>query len=163
MRMRETIFRDVESLLAVLGPLREQGQRIVWTNGCFDILHAGHVTYLDEASRLGDVLVVGVNGDDSVRAVKGAGRPINPEADRALVLAALACVDYVLIFPETDTVPILERLKPDVYAKGGDYTIETINQDERRFVEGYGGEVRVLGGVAGKSTTGVIKKLRREE
>lgn len=161
--MSDKIFADVGELEAVLAPMRGQGQQIVWTNGCFDILHAGHVTYLNEASQLGDVLVVGLNGDASVRAVKGAGRPINSEADRALVLAALASVDYVLIFPETDTVPILERLKPDVYAKGGDYTIDTINQDERRCVEGYGGKVAVLSGVEGKSTTQVIRKMKGEE
>ncbi len=158
--MLEKIFTELDRLESELAPMWAQGQRVVWTNGCFDILHAGHVTYLDEASRLGDILVVGVNGDASVRAVKGEGRPVNPEADRALVLAALASVDYVLIFPETDTVPILERLRPDVYAKGGDYTIETINQDERRCVEGLGGEIVLLSGVVGKSTTGVIRKLQ---
>lgn len=158
--MRDKVHRDTAELARVLEPLRAQGRRVVWTNGCFDILHAGHVTYLDEAARLGDVLVVGVNGDASVRAVKGEGRPINSEDDRALVLAALQSVDYVLVFQETDTVPILDRLRPDVYAKGGDYTIDTVNQDERRCVEAYGGEIALLTGVEGKSTTGVIERMK---
>lgn len=155
-----TIFTGLDELIAELAPMRGQGQKVVWTNGCFDILHAGHVMYLDEARRLGDILVVGVNGDASVRAVKGERRPVNSEEDRALVLSALGSVNYVLIFPETDTVPILAQLKPDVYAKGGDYTIDTINQDERKFVEGYGGEIVLLSGVDGKSTTDIIRRMR---
>ncbi|MGC8830111.1 MAG: D-glycero-beta-D-manno-heptose 1-phosphate adenylyltransferase [Verrucomicrobiia bacterium] len=139
---------------------REQNKVIVATNGCFDILHLGHVAYLEEAKKQGDVLIVGVNSDQSVRAIKGEGRPINNEIDRAYVLAALQSVDAVYIFYEPDALRFLSIVKPDVYVKGGDYNIETINQPERRFVEGYGGRVMVVGGVRGKSTTALLKRLK---
>jgi rfaE bifunctional protein nucleotidyltransferase chain/domain len=148
-----------EDLTAWRAACRAAGQRVVATNGCFDLLHLGHVTYLEAARGLGDVLLVGVNADASVRALKGAGRPLNPERDRALVLAALAAVDAVHIFPEPTALAFLDRVRPDVYAKGGDYSVDTINQEERRFVEGYGGRVVVLGGVPGKSTTTLARKL----
>lgn len=138
---------------------RAAGRQVVATNGCFDILHLGHVTYLEAARALGDVLVVGVNADASVRVLKGPGRPINPENDRAAVLAALASVDAVHVFPEPDAMVFLQVLRPDIYAKGGDYNLDTINQEERRFVESYGGRVAVIGGVAGRSTTAVIQRL----
>ena len=141
--------------------LREQGKRLVVTNGCFDILHAGHVTYLAAARALGDALLVGLNSDASVRALKGAGRPVNPEQDRATVLAALAAVDGVCLFEEVDALRLLTEVKPDIYAKGGDYTIDTINQPERRLIEGNGGKVVILPGVPGRSTSNVIAKLAK--
>jgi D-glycero-beta-D-manno-heptose 1-phosphate adenylyltransferase len=138
--------------------LRERQQRLVVTNGCFDLLHAGHVTYLEAARNSGDALLVGVNSDDAVRGLKGPGRPINSEADRALIVAALESVDAVCIFQERDAVRFLERTEPDVYVKGGDYTIDTINQEERRLVEGLGGRIVLLGHVPGKSTTALLAK-----
>jgi len=134
---------------------------VVWTNGCFDILHAGHITYLQRASAHGDALIVALNSDESVKQVKGPDRPIIPEQERALVLSALECVDYVLIFGETNTVSILETLRPDVYAKGGDYTIDTIVQEERRVVEGHGGSIAIVPGVEGHSTTGLLERIKR--
>ena len=152
----------LEELRDTVAALKAQGKTVVWTNGCFDIIHAGHVTYLAQARREGDVLVVGLNSDDSVRAVKGPGRPIVPEAERALILSALACVDYVTVFAEDDVTPMLEALEPDVYAKGGDYTLETINQDERRLVEGYGGRIALIPGVKDRSTTNLVERLSEE-
>ena len=153
---------SLEALRGIVAGLQAQGKTVVWTNGCFDIIHAGHVTYLMQAKREGDVLVVGLNSDESVRAVKGPDRPIVPEAERALILSALACVDYVTVFSENDVTGILEDLKPDVYAKGGDYTLETINQDERRLVEGYGGRIALIPGVDGRSTTHLVERLSEE-
>jgi rfaE bifunctional protein nucleotidyltransferase chain/domain len=135
------------------------GQQLVVTNGCFDLLHLGHVTYLEAARNLGDALLVGVNCDAVVRQLKGQDRPLNSEMDRAQVLAALQSVDAVYIFPELDARPFLELVKPDIYAKGGDYTIDTINQEERRLVERLGGKVVVVGGVSGKSTTGLVARM----
>ena len=141
--------------------MRTQGKRLVVTNGCFDILHAGHVTYLAAARALGDALLVGLNSDASVRALKGAGRPVNPEQDRATVLAALAAVDGVCLFEEVDALRLLAEVRPDIYAKGGDYTIDTINQPERRLVEGCGGKVVILPGVPGRSTSNVLAKIAK--
>jgi len=156
-------FRDkiltFERLPAWRERLRAGGKRLVVTNGCFDILHVGHITYLDAARQQGDALLVGLNSDASVRGIKGAGRPVNSEQDRATVLAALEAVDAVCVFSEPDAQRLLTAAQPDIYAKGGDYTIDTINQAERRLVEGLGGRVVVLGGVSGYSTTAVLRKL----
>lgn len=143
--------------------LRDAGQRLVVTNGVFDLLHAGHVTYLEGARALGDVLLIGVNGDDSVRQLKGPTRPLNPEADRARVLAALGCVDATCVFPEVRAVSFLALARPDVYVKGGDYTLGTIDQNERQAVESAGGRIVFIPFVAGKSTTRVIEKMARSE
>jgi len=139
--------------------LRAEGRRLVVTNGCFDLLHRGHVTYLEAARELGDLLLVGVNNDASVRELKGPDRPLNSETDRAAVLAALQSVDAVCIFADPDALRFLAAAQPDIYAKGGDYTVDTINQEERRYVEAAGGQVAVLGGVPGKSTSALLKKL----
>jgi rfaE bifunctional protein nucleotidyltransferase chain/domain len=155
---REKIL-PVGALAAWRDQVRAGGRKLVVTNGCFDLLHAGHVTYLEAARKLGDVLLVGLNGDASVRQLKGEGRPINTEADRALVLAALASVDAVCIFQELDAQRFLTLVKPDIYAKGGDYTIDTINQPERRLVESLGGRVIVVAGVLGRSTSWLAKRL----
>lgn len=137
---------------------RERGRRLVVTNGCFDLLHAGHVTYLEAARNEGDALLVGLNSDDAVRELKGPGRPVNSEADRALVVAALQSVDAVYIFRERDAVKFLEAVQPDLYAKGGDYTLDTINQNERRVIERLGGRIVLLAHVPGKSTTALLAK-----
>jgi D-beta-D-heptose 7-phosphate kinase/D-beta-D-heptose 1-phosphate adenosyltransferase len=154
-------LRTLEEAEPLVRRMQAAGKRVVWTNGCFDILHAGHIVYLQHAAAQGDVLIVGMNDDASVTALKGPGRPVVPEEERALVLAALACVDYVVPFGDPDTVPLLDRLRPDVYAKGGDYTLDTINQDERGLVEGYGGTIALLPGVSGRSTTRLIDRMRR--
>lgn len=138
--------------------LRGQDRRLVVTNGCFDILHAGHVTYLEAARREGDVLLIGLNSDESVRSIKGEGRPINCETDRATVLAGLAAVDAVTVFTDADALRLLDQVKPDVYVKGGDYTIDTINQPERHLVEDQGGRIVILPGVEGRSTTAILQR-----
>ncbi len=158
--LREKIIRW-EQLPAWREALRSQGRRLVVTNGCFDLLHRGHVTYLEAARNEGDALLVGVNADASVRGIKGPDRPINSEDDRAFVLAGLAAVDGVCIFTDPTALRFLTTVRPDVYVKGGDYTIDTINQEERRLVEGFGGKVVVLAGVPGKSTTGILEKIAR--
>src|SRR5688572_303632 len=114
---------------------RAQGGRLVVTNGCFDILHLGHVTYLEAARQQGDLLLVGVNDDAAVRQLKGPGRPVNPETDRAGIVAALACVDAVCIFEQRSALDFLSAAQPDIWIKGGDYTLDTVNQDERQAVE----------------------------
>jgi len=141
--------------------LRAAGRKLAVTNGCFDLLHRGHVTYLEAARNEGDALLVGVNADASVRELKGPNRPVNAEEDRAFVLAALNSVDAVCVFPDRTALRFLEAVQPDIYVKGGDYTLETINQEERRLVEGMGGRVVVLAGVPGKSTTGLLEKVAR--
>jgi rfaE bifunctional protein nucleotidyltransferase chain/domain len=141
--------------------VRAKGKKLVVTNGCFDILHLGHVTYLESARNLGDALLVGVNGDGSARELKGPGRPVNPESDRAAVLAALANVDGVCIFAETRAVKFLAAAQPDIYVKGGDYTPDTLDQDERHTVESAGGKIVILPFVPGKSTTGLLEKISR--
>ena len=139
--------------------LRAAGARVVFTNGCFDILHAGHVRYLAAARALGDVLILGLNSDASVRRLKGETRPVNSAADRAEVVGALASVDYVVIFGEDTAEELIARVRPAVYAKGGDYTRETL--PEARIVESYGGEVAFIPLVEGKSTTGIIERAGR--
>ena len=146
-------------LKAILQKVKAEGKRVVWTNGCFDIMHVGHILYLEKARSLGDLLVVGLNSDASVRQSKGPARPIVTESQRAKLLTALSCVDYVIIFDDKTPLKLLDTFKPDVYAKGGDYTIDTINQDERRLVESYGGEIALLPGLEGASTTNLIEKI----
>ena len=138
---------------------RKSGRRLVATNGCFDLLHPGHVTYLEAARNQGDALLIGVTGDEGVRNLKGAGRPVNEETDRALVLAALESVSGVCVFPDRTAMRFLERARPNIYVKGGDYTIDTINQEERRFVESIGGRVVILANVPGKSTSATLAKI----
>lgn len=146
-------------LAGIVRQLKQEGKRVVWTNGCFDLLHAGHLTYLHKAAQLGDVLVIGLNSDASVQEVKGPQRPIINEHDRALILAELECVGYLTFFSEPTVVPLLEALQPDIYAKGGDYTLDTINQDERAIVEAYGGEIALIPGVEGQSTSALIARI----
>ena len=139
--------------------LRAVGKKLVVTNGCFDLLHLGHVTYLENARNLGDLLLIGLNGDESVRQLKGEGRPVNSESDRAAVLSALQSVDAVCIFGEVTANRFLARAEPDIYVKGGDYTLDTVNQEERRTVEQAGGSIRIIQFVPGKSTTALLKKI----
>ena len=140
---------------------KSAGRRVVVTNGCFDLLHVGHVRFLQEARELGDALVVGLNADSSVRELKGAGRPVNPESDRAEVLAALGCVDVVVVFSEKRATRFLEAARPDIYVKGGDYRPEDLDADEQEAVRKSGGQVRVLHLTPGKSTTAVLAKVKK--
>jgi rfaE bifunctional protein nucleotidyltransferase chain/domain len=140
---------------------RASGKKLVVTNGCFDILHLGHVTYLESARSFGDALLVGVNGDVATRQLKGAGRPVNSESDRAAILAALESVRGVCIFTDTTATKFLAAAQPDIYVKGGDYTLDTLNQDERRAVESSGGKIKIIPFVPGKSTTALLKKISR--
>jgi D-glycero-beta-D-manno-heptose 1-phosphate adenylyltransferase len=141
--------------------MRASGKRLVVTNGCFDLLHLGHVTYLETARSHGDALLVGLNGDDSVRQLKGPDRPVTPEGDRAAVLGALESVDGVCIFAERTATRFLAAAQPDVYVKGGDYTLDTLNPDERRAVEQGGGRIVIIPFVPGKSTTAILQKIAR--
>lgn len=141
--------------------LRDGGQKVVFTNGCFDILHAGHVRYLKKARSYGDCLVLGLNTDDSVRRLKGPKRPINNELDRAEVVGALKSVDYVVFFDEPTAEELIRQVHPDVYVKGGDYTIETL--PEGQIVLGYGGSVELVKLVEGRSTTNIIAKIQGQK
>ena len=140
---------------------RMTGRRLVVTNGCFDLLHLGHVTYLECARNEGDALLIGVNSDASVRQLKGDGRPVNQEADRAFVLAALESVSAVCLYTEKSATRFLKQAQPDIYVKGGDYTLATLNQEERGCVEAGGGKIVILPIVPGKSTTATLAKIAR--
>lgn len=163
--MRPVNFREKivawEKLPAWRASVRSSGKKLVVTNGCFDLLHLGHVTYLESARNRGDLLLVGLNADAAVRQLKGPNRPVNAESDRAAVLAALESVNAVCIFGENTAERFLAAAEPDVYVKGGDYTLETLNQDERRIVENAGGKIVIIPIVPGKSTTALLKKLSK--
>jgi rfaE bifunctional protein nucleotidyltransferase chain/domain len=148
---------DREQLANSLEPRRAGGERIVFTNGCFDILHVGHTRYLAQARALGDLLVVGLNGDRSVRALKGEARPLVPEDERAEMLAALEAVDYVSLFDEQRPDALIEVVKPHIHVKGGDYKVEEL--PEAPIVEKYGGRVVIMPLVEGRSTTNVIARV----
>jgi rfaE bifunctional protein nucleotidyltransferase chain/domain len=156
-------FRDKivpwDGLAAWRSAFRAKGGKLVVTNGCFDLLHLGHVTYLENARNLGDALLVGVNGDSAVQGLKGPGRPVTTESDRAAVLAALESVNAVCIFTERTATSFLALARPDIYVKGGDYTLETLNQQERHAVESAGGKISIIPFVPGKSTTAILQKI----
>lgn len=155
-----------DELAAEIARRQASGERGVFTNGCFDLLHLGHVRYLQDARALGDFLVLGLNGDDSVAFLKGAGRPLVPEVERAEILAALSCVDYVTIFPEKTANAIVELLRPAIYVKGGDYAgAQTSEPDLTRLPEApsvlaYGGEIRLIPYLPGHSTTELIATIK---
>ena len=144
-------------LASILQQTRASGDVVVTTNGCFDVLHLGHLRYLQAARQLGDLLVVAVNSDNSVRQLKGENRPLVPEEERAEMLAGLECVDYVVIFPELTPIDLLAELKPNIHVKGGDYKLEQLI--ERDVVEANGGKVIVGLNVPGKSTTNLIQVI----
>jgi rfaE bifunctional protein nucleotidyltransferase chain/domain len=153
---------QMNELAARAKELRAAGKKLVATNGCFDLLHVGHVRYLHAARALGDLLAVGVNGDQSARELKGPGRPLNNEHDRAEVLAALEDVDLVVIFPELRATRFIEAAAPAVYVKGGDYTLETLNTEERGALQKVGAHIRIVRFENGFSTTRLLEQLRRE-
>jgi rfaE bifunctional protein nucleotidyltransferase chain/domain len=148
----------IEEIEQFCNQLRNEGKSIVFTNGCFDILHVGHTTYLQKAKDLGDVLILGLNSDASVRRLKGESRPINNENDRAVVLLALRSIDHVVIFPEDTPFYLISLIQPDILAKGGDYSRDTIVGAD--IVEARGGKVVVIPLVDGKSTTATINKMQ---
>ena len=156
-------FRDKlipwDDLPAWRQAMRAKRQKLVVTNGCFDILHPGHVTYLENARNLGDALLVGLNRDAAVRELKGPGRPVNNEEDRALVLAALESVSAVCLFAERTATRFLALAQPDIYVKGGDYTLEALPKEEREAVEKAGGKIMIIPFVPGKSTTAILQKI----
>jgi D-glycero-beta-D-manno-heptose 1-phosphate adenylyltransferase len=139
--------------------LRSAGKKIVATNGCFDLLHVGHVRYLQGARALGDLLVVGLNGDRSVHELKGAGRPITTQSERAEILAALACVDLVTIFPDIRATKFLAAVRPAVYVKGGDYTPRTLDEEEGAILKEIEATIRLIPFEAGYSTSGLIEQI----
>jgi D-beta-D-heptose 7-phosphate kinase/D-beta-D-heptose 1-phosphate adenosyltransferase len=153
---------SVKELGAISSDMRAAGKKLVVTNGCFDLLHVGHVRYLQAARKLGDALAVGLNGDESIRALKGKGRPLSKEQDRAEVLAALSSVDYVAIFPERRATRFLETVRPALYVKGGDYERETLDAQERAALEKSGAQIRILPFVEGYSTSRLIERLGRK-
>ena len=152
---------DRENVTQFCEDLRQRGKQIVFTNGCFDIIHAGHVRYLTTAKNFGDILIVGLNTDESVRRLKGKNRPINNQDDRAEVLLGLKAVDHVVFFGEATAENLIAEVKPAVYVKGGDYTLETL--PEAKIVQSYGGRVELVNPVAGRSTSNVIEKILEAE
>ena len=162
MRSRSSVNKKIitlDELREKSERLRSAGKRVVATNGCFDILHVGHVRYLAAARKLGDVLVVGLNGDNSVSQLKGEGRPVNREQDRAEVLAALESVDYVTIFPELQATNFLRAAQPAIYAKGGDYTPDTLDPEERAVLEKSGTKIEIIPFEKGYSTSQLLTRI----
>jgi rfaE bifunctional protein nucleotidyltransferase chain/domain len=158
---REKIV-SLEKLQQQVKELRGAGKKIVATNGCFDLLHVGHVRYLNGAGELGDVLIVGINGDESARALKGSGRPVNNQNDRAEIVAALECVDLVTIFPEVRATRFLELVAPDIYVKGGDYKTNTLDADERAVLQKVGAKIDILPLQGGYSTSELLARLAKK-
>lgn len=154
------IVEDRNDLQKRIAIYREQGKKIIFSNGCFDILHSGHVTYLNQAKSYGDVLILGVNTDESIKAIKGPGRPINKLLDRMSVLTALSSVDITVPMPEETACQLVELIQPDIYVKGGDYTIKTL--PEAKIVLKYGGKIELIPTVEGRSTTGIINKIQKK-
>ena len=148
-----------EELVRRIGEERAGGRTVAFANGCFDLLHVGHIRYLESAAEEADLLVVAINDDDSVRTLKGEGRPILPASDRAELVAALRCVDYVVIFTEPNVGPLLTALRPDVHCKGTDYTIESV--PERDIVAGYGGRTAIVGDPKDHSTRDLLSRIAR--
>src|SRR5271157_1136401 len=154
-----SIFADAGNVRDFIAPLRAAGKKIVTTNGCFDIIHAGHVQYLNEAALLGDILVVGINSDEVVRMLKGPDRPVQNEKDRLLMVGALRMVDCAFIFRENDPCAFLEILRPDIHVKGGDYNRNIL---EKEVVERYGGNIIIVSYLPGHSTSSLLRKIRKE-
>jgi len=150
-------YQTLEKLSRIIADHKEKGEIVVLTNGCFDLLHIGHVRYLRDAASLGNILVVALNADTSVRRLKGPGRPYMDEEERVLLISALSCVDYVTIFNENTVERILLALKPHIHAKGSDYTEKTV--PERETVLSYGGRIAIAGGPKIKSTSDIIKTI----
>ncbi len=157
--MREKIV-EKSKLLKIREEASNNGKIVVWTNGCFDLFHVGHARILSEARSLGDLLIVGVNQDEVVRQLKGPGRPVIPEDQRAELVASLECVDYVLLFDGLTPEKILSELRPDLHCKGGDYSNPSKSVPERETIESYGGKVKILKFYDGLSTTDIVNRIK---
>ena len=155
--MRDHSVVTIEEAETLRDQIKQQQKKLVFTNGCFDILHVGHIRYLEEAKSLGDVLMVGVNSDRTVRLLKGSGRPIVKEDERSKIVSSIYCVDYAIVFDELTPEAVISKLKPDVYVKGGDYTVESL--PEYKIVRSYGGVVHITPYYQGKSTTSLIGQI----
>ncbi len=151
--------KALQEISTLVSEFKEAGKTVVFANGCFDLLHVGHIRYLEAARALGDILVLGLNGDKSVRELKGPGRPLMNQEERAEILAALECVDYLVVFDEPTAKQVLETLKPDVHAKGTDYTRESV--PERETVLSYGGSIAIVGDPKDHSTKDFLKKIAK--
>jgi rfaE bifunctional protein nucleotidyltransferase chain/domain len=152
-------IRTLPEISALAERLRASGKTIVFTNGCFDLLHLGHVRYLQDARRLGSCLIVGLNSDDSVKKLKGPERPLKTQEERAGLLAALESVDYVVIFEDENPIPLITAIRPDIHVKGGDYRADSI--PEYPYVRGYGGEVVIVPFLEGYSTSEFLERMKR--
>ena len=149
-----------DEILNIVKDIHNQGKTVVTTNGCYDILHVGHVRYLQKTKNIADYSVIMLNSDSSVKKIKGENRPVNTELDRAEILCALSCVDYVVIFEEKSPCELLDKIKPDFHTKGADYTIETLPKEERDVIEKNDIKIRFIEFVQGKSTTNTIEKMK---
>jgi rfaE bifunctional protein nucleotidyltransferase chain/domain len=154
------LILDRNRLIARIAIERRRGAKIVLANGCFDLIHVGHIRYLEGARALGDVLVVGINSDEQVKQLKGASRPLTPERERAEIIAALRFVDYVTVFPEQTVAELIRAIRPNVHAKGTDYTEQTV--PEREIVREYGGRTAIVGDPKDHSTTALIERVNGE-
>lgn len=157
MSMAKEKIKDIEEITTIVEHLKKEGKIIVFTNGCFDILHSGHIQYLYDAKRLGDILIIGLNSDSSIKRIKGEKRPIINEWERAYILSALEMVDFIVIFDEDTPYELIKAIKPNILVKGGDWDIEKIVG--RDIVESYGGKVLNIPFVEGKSTTNIIQRV----
>ena len=155
--MMAEIIRDHDKLFSITESLKKKGKKIIFANGCFDVLHVGHIRCLNDAKDLGDILIVAVNDDKSMRMIKGEGHPLMPEGERMEILAALRCVDYITLFSEKTVDSLLLKLKPHVHAKGTDYTVETV--PERETVLSYGGEIAITGDQKNHSSSEIKNAL----
>ncbi len=155
--MMAEIIRDHDKLFSIIESLKKKGKKIIFANGCFDVLHVGHIRCLNDAKDLGDILIVAVNDDKSMRMIKGDGHPLMPEGERMEILAALRCVDYITLFSEKTVDSLLLKLKPHVHAKGTDYTVETV--PERETVLSYGGEIAITGDQKNHSSSEIKNAL----
>ena len=152
---------SLDALVDLAHHYRQQGKTIVWTNGCFEILHAGHIDFLLKASRLADIFIVGVNSDASVTTFKGEGHPLTHESERVLVLSAVECIDHITVFDQPDCTELLRALQPDVYAKGFHHLHGGLNEGERDVIETSGGCIALIAGDVTKSTSAIIERIRR--
>ena len=157
----KTKVKALEEITAIVSQHQRSGRKVVFANGCFDLLHVGHIRYLEAARALGDVLVLGLNGDESVRRLKGPGRPLMKQEERAEVLSALECVDYLVLFDDLTAHGILEKLQPDFHAKGTDYTRETV--PERDTVLSYGGSIAIVGDPKDHSTQDLMRRIAQSK
>ncbi len=153
-------IKNLADLSRLLARARESGRRVVFANGCFDLVHVGHIRYLEAARALGDLLVVAINSDSSVRTLKGEGRPLQCESDRAVMVASFACVDHVVIFDDPTVDRVLESLRPDIHAKGTDYAEDTV--PERQTVQAYGGQTSIVGDSKSHSSRDLIARVLQE-